>query len=183
MNKNKYNNAWCQNIAKFGSVGLCTAGLLVAGVALASNIHFNAFDADVVGDTLEVTGTLVGLGNKTIDITATLDVEIQATCTPKGNSNKQPFGINKKLQINEDQSIPASAFENGTVDFEFNFELDFDDDVGCPNGNWNQSTVIEDIDLTVTIDQRVGNDDDTVGICELSCDAGSCVVEECVEID
>jgi hypothetical protein len=176
MNKNKYNNAWCQNIAKFGAFAFCTAALLSAGVALASNIQFNELDADIVGDTVVVTGKLTGLGNKDIDITTTLTVVVDATCNPPGNSNKEPFGINKKLEVDQTQEIDAEEFKNGTVDFEFVFDLDFEDQVTCPNKNWTPSAVVVDVvEVSVLVEQRQGNDC-AAATCDLS---GSCVIEEC----
>lgn len=180
MNENKYKIAWGQNIAKFGALATCTAGLLMAGVALASNIHFLALVAAFDGDTVDVTGTLAGLGNKDITITASLFVEVDATCTPPGNSNKLPFGINKKLQVDEDQDIDADKFKNGSVDFSFEFDLDFDNLVKCPNNNWTKTVEFEVLEVVVTVDQQGGNDDNAEGSCDVQCDSTGCVFEECV---
>lgn len=177
MHRNKYTIEWRQNIAKVGAFAVCTAGLLAAGVALASNIHFLALSASKVSDTeVLVEGTVAGLGNEDITITAFVEVEVSATCFPPGNSNKPPFGINKKLQADGEKDIPANKIKNGSVAFEI--PIEFENLVTCPNKNWDPESIVGDIvSVQVEVVQQDGGGDSA--FCDLTCGPSSCVIGNC----
>jgi hypothetical protein len=149
----QFNRQPQRTFAKASAIAVCAAALFAAGVAWAANPHFLDVDAEQDGDTVTIDAKVAGLGNEDIVATATLEADVQAICTNPGG--KVVPGINKKLELEEQQVIDADEFDkNGNVNIQFEFDLAgaVEDDL-CPNGNWEQENVIELLSVELEVDQ------------------------------
>jgi hypothetical protein len=132
---------------------LVAAGLS-ASAARAANVHFNSPPTITINSngTVNAQGTLVGIGNK--DLTVTLTVEgtmVVFYYNPGGN---QPVGWNKEpVKTIAVQFIPKTLTQNGTA----SFNLTSPKPVAKPAPNPNWTVVIQSVKITkVTISVTQG---------------------------
>ena len=127
---------------------------LITGVtAIAANVHLKSDPVlSDIGDQLECTVALAGLGNK--DVTITVSATGSATILGYNPGGNLPPGQNKiPISTVTSTTIPSKQIKNGTVTVTLTTPL-LDDpdptDAGFPNDNWEVD--IEDVEFTtVTI--------------------------------
>jgi hypothetical protein len=123
-----------------------SAGALAASVHLIGDLTF-----EDVGEQLETTLSLAGLGNKDITITVTVNGTAHVTYINPGNN--VPAGQNKyPIQAMSTQTIPSEQIKNGTVTVTLTSpELE---PAPAPNPNW--TVQLDDVEFdsaTITVVQ------------------------------
>lgn len=114
------------------------AVMLITSVGHAANVHFKNGDPVFTEnkDSVSVTGSLAGIGNKDLYITLTAKVVIETKCRNKGGNIVQGKPFN--TTVSDEQRISATEAKNGNVSFSLTAKLG-----GyklpkntCDKGNW-----------------------------------------------
>jgi hypothetical protein len=111
------------------------------------------------GLTLNVAGSLAGLGNEDLLVTLSATAAATSTCTNQGG-NQAPGQNPAEVTVSGSQSIPASEIKNGNVAFNTTTEspvTPIPGAPGCPNPNWRQDiTDLSFTSATITVEQPAG---------------------------
>jgi hypothetical protein len=111
------------------------------------------------GLTLNVAGSLAGLGNGDVLVTLSATAAATSTCTNQGG-NQAPGQNPAEVTVSGSQSIPESEIKNGNVAFNVTTEAPvtpIPGAPGCPNPNWTQDiTDLSFTTATITVEQPPG---------------------------
>jgi hypothetical protein len=146
---------------------IASVALLVAlaTVGYAASVHLKPPNRNPTfvdkGLTLQVVGSLAGLGEGDVSITLSATADVTATCTNPGSGGTQPAGQNPSpITVTGAEAFPEDRIENGNLSFTVETIAPLSPisgAPGCPNANWIEAIAnLSFTSATITVEQPAG---------------------------
>ncbi len=156
-------------------IALASVGLLLGTAAYASSVHLKPPNKNPTfvdhGLTLEVVGSIAGLGGGDVVIELSAEADVTATCTNPAGATQPPGQNPAPISVTGAEPIPEEEIKNGSL----SFSVETDEPVtpipgapDCPNSKWTEA--IQDLaftSATIEVQQPAGTVVLTV-VCEFA---------------